>query len=354
MDYVAARQEDTVKAVFIREFGGPAKVQVGEVHMPEPGPGEVRIRVNAAALNHLDVWVRRGRPGASLEQAHVLGSDAAGTVEKTGPGVSSLSPGQEVVVLPGLSCQCCEWCLRGEQSECVQYRLLGFQLEGTCAEYLVVPALNVAPKPSHLDWPEAAALSLSHLTAWRMLFARAGLQAGETVLIHGIGGGVALAALQWCVLTGATAIVTSSSDEKLKRAANLGAAHGINYKTADVAAEVGKLTGERGVDVALDSAGAATLGLSMASVRRGGRIVTCGVTGGSKAEINLQQLYWNHISLLGSTMGSQEDYRRMLKLVTQAKLKPVMDRVFPMEHYAEAIQRMEDGAQFGKIALRIA
>jgi NADPH:quinone reductase-like Zn-dependent oxidoreductase len=186
-----------------------------------------------------------------------------------------------------------------------------------------------------------------------MLYTRADVQAGETVLIHGIGGGVALAALQWCGLTGATAIVTSSSDEKLARAARLGAAHGINYKSGDVAAEVRKLTGERGVDVALDSVGAATLAASMGSVRRGGRIVTCGVTGGAKAELNLQQLYWNHISLLGSTMGSQEDYRRMLRLVAQAKLRPVMDRVYPLEQYREAVQRMEAGIQFGKIALTV-
>jgi NADPH:quinone reductase-like Zn-dependent oxidoreductase len=342
-----------MKAVYICEFGGPEKVQVGECATPEPGPGEVRIRVRAAALNHLDVWVRRGRPGAALGQAHVLGSDAAGTIDRIGPAVTGLSTGQEVVLLPGVSCQHCEWCLRGMHSECPQYKLLGFQLEGTCAEYVLVPAANVAPKPAHLDWTEAAALSLAHLTAWRMLYTRADVQAGETVLIHGIGGGVALAALQWCGLTGATAIVTSSSDEKLARAARLGAAHGINYKSGDVAAEVRKLTGERGVDVALDSVGAATLAASMGSVRRGGRIVTCGVTGGAKAELNLQQLYWNHISLLGSTMGSQEDYRRMLRLVAQAKLRPVMDRVYPLEQYREAVQRMEAGIQFGKIALTV-
>lgn len=342
-----------MKAVYICEFGGPEKVQVGECATPEPGPGEVRIRVRAAALNHLDVWVRRGRPGAALGQAHVLGSDAAGTIDRIGPSVTGLSTGQDVVLLPGVSCQHCEWCLRGTQSECPQYKLLGFQLEGTCAEYVLVPAANVAPKPAHLDWTEAAALSLAHLTAWRMLYTRADVQAGETVLIHGIGGGVALAALQWCGLTGATAIVTSSSDEKLARAARLGAAHGINYKSGDVAAEVRKLTGERGVDVALDSVGAATLAASMGSVRRGGRIVTCGVTGGAKAELNLQQLYWNHISLLGSTMGSQEDYRRMLRLVAQAKLRPVMDRVYPLEQYCEAVQRMESGIQFGKIALTV-
>ena len=202
-------------------------------------------------------------------------------------------------------------------------------------------------------WPQAAALSLAHLTAWRMLFSRAGLQAGETVLIHGIGGGVALAALQWCVATGATALVTSSSKEKLEKAARLGAAHGIDYRTADVAAEARRRTGGRGVDVVLDTAGAATLGASMAAVRRGGRIVTCGVTGGAKAEIDLQQLYWNHIGLLGSTMGSQEDYRRMLRLAEQARLVPVVDGVFPLGEYRRAAERMESGAQFGKLALTV-
>jgi len=343
-----------MKAVFIREFGGPEKIQVGELPTPEPGPGEVRIRVKAAALNHLDVWVRRGRPGLSLDRPHILGSDAAGIVDAAGADVSGVEPGQEVVVNPGVSCQRCEWCLRGAQSECPSYGLVGFQHAGTYAEYVNVPAINLAPKPAHLDWTEAAALNLAHLTAWHMLFARAGLRAGEHVLIHGIGGGVALAALQFCTLSGAGAIVTSSSEEKLERAGNLGASAAINYRTSpDVAAEVRKLTANRGVDVAFDTVGAATLPVSMAAVRRGGRIVTCGVTGGAEAKINLQQLYWNHISLIGSTMGSQEDFRRLHRAVKQAGLKPVMDRVFPLEEYCAAVGRMEEGGQFGKIALRL-
>jgi len=344
-----------MKAVFICEFGGPEKIQVGDLPTPDPGPGQVRIRVKAAALNHLDVWVRRGRPGLSLDHPHVLGSDASGVVDAVGTGVTNPEPGQEVVVNPGVSCGQCEWCLRGDQSECPSFRLIGFQQEGTYAEYITVPASNVVPKPPHLDWAEAAALNLSHLTAWRMLFARAGLQAGQTVLIHGIGGGTALAALQFCGLSGAGAIVTSSSEEKLERAGDLGAKATINYrKTPDVAAEVRTLTKDRGVDVAFDTVGAATLPISMNAIRRGGRIVTCGITGGANAEVNLQHLYWNHISLIGSTMGSQEDFRRMHRAVTEAKLKPVMDRVFPLEEYAAAISRMEEGDQFGKIAVVVA
>lgn len=343
-----------MKAVFIREFGGLDKIQTGDLPNPKPGRGHVRVRVKAAALNHLDIWVRRGRPGLSLDHPHVLGSDLAGVVDELGEGVTGLAPGQDVVANPGVSCQQCEWCLRGAHSECPHFRLIGFQEEGVYAEYAVVPAVNLAPKPAHLSWPEAAALNLAHLTAWHMLFERVQLRAGETVLIHGIGGGVALAALQYCQMAGATALVTSSSDEKLQRARTLGASSLINYRsTPDVAAEVRRLTENRGVDVALDSAGAPTLPISLAAVRRGGRIVTCGITGGAKAEINLQQLYWNHISLAGSTMGSQEDYRRMLRAVSQTGMKPVMDRVFPLEQYPAAVSRMEEGGQFGKIALTL-
>jgi NADPH:quinone reductase-like Zn-dependent oxidoreductase len=343
-----------MRAAFIREFGGPEKIQVGELPEPEPGPGEVLVRVKAAALNHLDVWVRRGRPGAALENPLVVGSDAAGTIERAGPGVAGLSRGTEVVVNPGLSCGRCEFCRRGAHSECPEFKLLGFQRPGTCAEFVVVPAQNVEPKPRDLMWEEAAALPLSHLTAFHMLFERARFVPGETVLIHGIGGGVSLAALQWVRAAGGTAIVTSSSDEKLGRAEELGARFGVNYKThADVAGEVRRHTGGRGVDVAFDTAGAVTLPISLAAVRRGGRIVTCGVTSGADATLNLQQLYWNHISLLGSTMGSQEDFRRMLRVVAETRMKPVLDRVYPLNRYAEAARRMEEAAQFGKLVVTI-
>lgn len=343
-----------MRAVFIREFGGLDKIQVGELPDPRPGPGEVLLRVRAAALNHLDIWVRKGRPGLELKQPRILGSDAAGTIEALGEGVQDVAVGDEVAVNPGVSCGRCEFCRRGAQSECVSFRLLGFQLDGAYAEKLVVPAANVGPKPKHLSWEETAALTLAHLTAWHMLFPRCGFASGETVLIHGIGGGVALAALQLVRLAGGEAIVTSSSDEKLARAKELGAAGCVNYlNTPDVAAKVRELTGGRGVDIALDSAGAPTLPISFGAVRRGGRIITCGVTGGHEARINLQQLYWNHLNLMGSTMGSNEDFRALLRAVGQARLKPVMDRVFPLASAAEAIGRMEKGQQFGKIALSV-
>lgn len=341
-----------MRAAFITEFGGNEKVLVGELPAPEPKAGEALVRVKAAALNHLDIWVRKGRPGLELKKPHVLGSDAAGVVEQLGAGVEGIALGDEVVINPGVSCMACEFCRRGAHSECPAFRLLGFQLEGTFAEQVAVPVACLGPKPMHLSWAEAAALPLAHVTAWHMLFERARFRPGETVLIHGIGGGVALAALQLVRLAGGEAIVTSSSDEKLTRALALGALHGINYRAApEVGAEVKKYTGGRGVDIALDSAGAPTLAASFAALRRGGRIVTCGVTGGAKAEVNLQLLYWNHVSLLGSTMGSQEDFRGLLRAVSQAHLKPVLDQVYPLEQAREALARMEEGRQFGKIGL---
>ncbi|MCZ7644827.1 MAG: zinc-binding dehydrogenase [Planctomycetota bacterium] len=343
-----------MRAAFIRQFGGPEVVQIGQLDRPNPGRGEVLVKVKASALNHLDVWVRKGRPGAEAKGAHILGSDAAGVVEKVGEDVEAFAVGDEVVVNAGVSCMKCAWCRRGDHSECPQFKLLGFQLPGTHAEYLVAPASNLGHKPLHLTWPEAAALPLSHLTAWHMLFPRARFRVGETVLIHGIGGGVALAALQIVKMTGGKAIVTSSSDEKLARAKELGAAHGLNYKTGgDVAAQVKELTGGRGADIAFDTVGAPTFPISFAAVRRGGRIVTCGVTGGREATVNLQLLYWNHISLIGSTMGSHEDFQCLLPAVGMSHLRPVVDKVYKLEQYAEAVRRMESGAQFGKIVLDI-
>jgi NADPH:quinone reductase-like Zn-dependent oxidoreductase len=348
-----------MRAICIREFGGNEKVQLENLPEPAPGPGQALIRVKAAALNHLDIWVRKGRPGLTLGRPHVLGSDAAGVLEALGPGCdgATLKPGSEVVVNPGVSCMNCEFCLRGQQSECAQFKLLGFQLEGVYAEKALVPAVNLFPKPAALSWEEAAALPLSHITAFRMLFERARLQAGESVLIHGIGGGVALAALQLIAACGAHAIVTSSSQDKLTLAKGVGGSAlllGIQYGTnVDVAQKVKEATTGRGVDVVLDTVGAPTLPISMNAVRRGGRIVTCGITGGAKAEINLQQLYWNHISLLGSTMGSMEDMRRLLKMVESAQIKPVICQKFPFESARDALALMEEGKQCGKLVLEV-
>lgn len=342
-----------MKACFIREFGGPEKVVHGDLANPLPGRGEAVIRVRAAALNHLDLWVLKGRPGVHLENGHVLGSDAAGTVVALGDGVSGLTVGEEVIVDPGLACGVCPRCREGETSVCVKFALLGVTRNGTFAELVALPADNLVPKPTHLSWEEAAALTLSHLTAWRMLFTRGRLKSGETVLVHGIGGGVALAALQLARTAGAEVIVTSSSQHKLAQARALGAFAGIDYKHEDVGKRARDLTSGRGVDVVIDSVGAATLAASFAAVRRGGRIVTCGVTGGSNASLELRDLYWNQVDLLGSTLGSRGELRQLVRAVATSGLRPVVHSIRPLEHAREALQLMEKGEQVGKLVLRV-
>lgn len=343
-----------MRAAVIFENGGLEKVRIAEVPDPAPGPGEVVVAVRAAALNHLDIWIRKGRPGVTLPSPHILGSDAAGVVAALGDGVTGLAVGDEVVINPGVSCMRCAACLRGEHSECDTYGILGMVRPGAFAERVAVPAVNVAPKPAHLSWEEAAALPLAHLTAWRMLFTRARLQPGETVLIHGIGGGVAIAALQLCAMAGAVAIATSSDGGKLARARELGAAHGVNYRAEpDLAAAILAATGGRGVDVVIDTVGAGTWATNFAVARKGGRIAHCGVTGGAAVDTNISALYWKQLSVLGSTMGSHGDFRRLLAAVAAAGLRPVVDSAHPLDEARAAQARMEEGAQFGKIVLRV-
>ena len=342
-----------MKAAVIHEHGELDCVRVEEVAGPKPGRGEVILKVKSAGLNHLDIWVRKGRPGLKLAFPHILGCDAAGVVTGVGADVASVSVGDQVVLNPGLSCGSCEYCNRGEQSECLSFDIMGMNRQGTFAEYVAVPARNVHPKPAYMDFDQAGIFVLSCLTAWRMLFTRAQLRPGETVLLHGIGGGVALWALQLAKLAGACVVVTSSSDNKLARASQIGADHTINYKAEDVAVRVKDFTSGRGVDIVIDTVGAAAWPIDFSAVRRGGKIVLCGITTGAKAETNLQALYWNQLTVMGSTMGSDEDFRQMLQAVTIAKLKPVIDSVEPLENIREAMERMETGEQFGKIALKI-
>lgn len=343
-----------MKAVVIYQHGENDQVVIEEIPEPRPAPGEVVIDVKAAALNHLDIWVRKGRPGVKFTYPHVLGSDACGVVAELGQGVTDLKPGDEVVLNPGLNSGKGEYCDRGQQSEDPAFGIIGLSRLGTFAERVAVPAGNLRPKPEHLTIEEAAALPLAYLTAWRMLMTRAALVPGETVLIHGIGGGVALAGLQLAKLASADVIVTSSSDDKLARARQLGADHCINYKTTPgVAAMVREITRGRGVDIAFDTVGAATWPINFEAVRRGGRIVHCGVTTGATVQANISALYWNHLSVLGSAMGSHEDFRQMVNAVTHARLQPVIDSVFPLDQAREAIAHMEAGNQFGKIVLKM-
>jgi NADPH:quinone reductase-like Zn-dependent oxidoreductase len=342
-----------MKAAVIHEHGDLDVVRVEEIEAPRPGPGEVVLNVVCAGLNHLDIWVRKGRSKAKLQTPHVLGSDAVGVVAVVGSGVESPKVGAQVVINPGLYCGVCEFCRRGEQSLCVSFGIMGLSRPGTFAEQVAVPARNCYPRPAHLTDEEAGAFALTSVTAWRMLMTRAQVKAGETVLIHGIGGGVALAALRLAKLVGAEVFVTSSSDDKLSRAVQLGADHTINYREGNVGQWIKHETSGRGVDVAIDAVGAATWPLDFTAVRKGGRIVICGVTTGARAETDLYTLYWNLLTVLGSTMGSAEDFREMLQAVDFHNLHPVMDEVFPLERVRDAMERLEEDKQFGKIALRI-
>lgn len=343
-----------MKAAVITEHGELDKVVVLEIEDPKPAAGEVAVDVRSAALNHLDIWVRMGRPGMALEMPHVLGSDASGVVSAVGEGVSGVEVGQEVIIFPGLACGRCEYCLRGEQSECEHFGIVGMARPGVFAELACVPAENVIPKPPSLSFDAAATLGIAYLTAWRMLMMRAALRPGECVLIHGIGGGAATAALQFARVAGAEVIVTSSSDKKLERARGLGAGHTINYaKSEDLVAEIMEACGGRGVDVVIDSVGAATWPVDLKVARKGGRIVLCGVTTGAAAETDLQAVYWRQLSILGSTMGSRENLRLMLRTVVANAVEPVIDSVFPLDKFVEAMKKMELHEQFGKIILNV-
>jgi NADPH:quinone reductase-like Zn-dependent oxidoreductase len=336
-----------MKAAFFREHGGPERVEFGD--LPEPpaaGPGRVRVRIKAAALNHLDIFVRNGLPGIPVALPHVMGSDGAGVIESVGPGVTRVKPGDEVVLNPGINCGECEFCLSGEHSLCVTFHLLGEHVAGTFADVVAAPAMNAYPKPAGLSWEESAAFPLTFLTAWRMLVTKARVKPGESLLIVGIGGGVAVAALQIAKLLGLTVFVTSGSPEKLGRAKALGANAGIDHGKTDFSREIRGLTGKRGVDVVLDSVGKATWKKSIASAAKGGRLLTCGATTGPDPQTDLGRIFWNQLTVYGSTMG-------MLKLFSEGMVKPVVDAVYPLSEAGEALRLLEEKRQFGKIVLRV-
>lgn len=316
----------------------------------------MRIAIRAAALNHLDLFVVEGLPGGADRFPHVVGADGAGVVESVGANVTTVRTGDPVMLNPGISDYSCEFCRAGEHSLCVNYRLLGEHLPGTMAQLITVPAHNAARIPTlapELTWAEAAAFSLVTLTAWRMLVTRAQLKAGETALIWGIGGGVSLAALRIAKLLGARAIVTSSDDAKLAAATRLGADVTLNHRTQKVAQEVRALTNKRGVDVVIENVGAATWDDSLRSLRRGGRLVTCGATSGPEAKLDLRRLFWYHWSILGSTMGNAAEYAEILRRLGKGELRPVVDRVYAMEEVRAAYERLTKGEQLGKVVVEI-
>lgn len=334
-----------MRALTISVHGGIERLELrDDLPIPVPGPGEVRVRVLAAALNHLDLFVLRGLPGVNITPAWTIGADAVGVID----GTDDL-----VVVNPGISDGTCEYCRRGEQSLCVRFRLLGEHMPGTIAEYIVVPERNVARIPRDTPVPEAAAFTLSTLTAWRMLVTRAHVRPDDQVLIQGIGGGVALSALQIAKQIGARVWVTSSSDEKLARARELGADETINYRTTDVAREIRARTAKRGVDVVVDSVGEATWQSSLGALGKFGRLVTCGATSGPSVTTDARRLFWNQWTIMGSTMGNDTEFAAVANELRNGRLLPPIDSVFDITQGREAFARLKSGEQFGKIVVRV-
>ena len=346
-----------MRACVLTATGGIDKLQIIDVpDAPKPQGGQVRIAIKAAALNHLDLFVAGGLPGGPERFPHVVGADGAGVVESRGDAVTNVRPGDRVMLNPGISDYTCEFCRAGEHSLCVNYHMLGEHVPGTFAELVTLPVQNVAhiPKLSQeLSWAEAAAFSLVTLTAWRMVVTRAQLKAGETVLIWGIGGGVSLAALQIAKLLGARAIVTSSDDAKLAAAQRFGADVTFNHRTQKVGPEIRALTNRRGVDVVVDNIGTATWDDSLRSLCRGGRLVICGATSGPQVGLDLRRLFWHHWSILGSTMGNAAEYAEVVRRLGQGELRPVVDRVYPMEQARDAFERLAKGEQLGKIVVEL-
>jgi NADPH:quinone reductase-like Zn-dependent oxidoreductase len=326
-------------------------VAVREFPDPEPGPGEVLVGIKAGALNRLDIWTLTGSLKIDISFPHILGADAAGEVLAVGDGVKGYPVGTRVLINPGMSCGVCELCLMGEQSECPRFSMMGEHVPGTFAEKVVAPASNVFPFPEHLSFVEAAALGVTTVTAYRMLFTRGHLQPGEWVLITGIGGGLAMSLLQLARPVAGRIYVTSSSDDKIARAVELGADAGVNYETVDFGSEIRSLTGKRGVDLAVDSASGPVLDTALRALRKGGRLVTAGATAGPQSTINAQRLFWNQLSLIGSTMGSHADFSNMLRYVAGSKLIPPVDKVFPLADGADAVRYLDTGDQFGKVVI---
>lgn len=340
-----------MRAVVVREHGGLHALVVEDRPRPEPAAREVRVKISAVGLNHLDIWVRRGVPGHKFPLPLVTSSDGAGVIDAVGDGVTNVAVGDAVIVLPGVSCGTCESCQSGQDQLCAQYAILGEARDGCCAEYVVVPDSNVVAKPASLDFPAAASFSLAFQTAWSML-QRAALTAGETVLVHGGGSGVGSAAIQIAKLQGARVIATAGTDAKCQAASDLGADHVINYSTVDFADAVRQLRGRAGVDVVFEHVGAATFDGSIRCLATGGRLVTCGATTGGAVELSLHRLFFKNLSIIGNTMGTRGDLLKIIRLVGDGQLRPVVDTVLPMDEVRRAHELLESRQVFGKIVLQ--
>ena len=343
-----------MQAITISRHGGLDSIETrDDLPVPEPRrPGDVRIRVRAGALNRLDLFVVAGLPGITITPPWILGADASGVVDAISDDVRSIAVGDHVALNPGLSDRTCEYCLEGEQPLCPRYGILGEHFPGTLAEYVVVPEANLRAIPATIPFEDAAAFSLATMTAWRMVVTRARVQPGEDVLIWGIGGGVALAALQICKQIGARVWVVSGSAEKLRRAAALGADVMLNRNEIDVGRMVREQTNKRGVDVVVDNVGKDTWEQSLRALGRRGRLVTCGATSGPVVETDVRRLFWNQWTIMGSTMGNDAEFDAVVAELSAGRLRPVVDSVFSVAEGRAAFERLARGEQFGKIVIR--
>lgn len=335
---------------------GQGRAALEEVARPDPGPGEVRLRVAATALNHLDVFARTGISGPGIREQHyphVSGVDVAGVVDAAGPGVEDPRPGTPVVVYAGMSCGRCELCHRGETSMCADYRIFGEQTWGGLAEYTVVPAGNLLRLPEGFDLRVAAAAPAAFTTAWHMLVTAAAVRPGERVLVIGAGGGVASAALLVAVAAGALVYATSGSDWKLERALSLGALATVNHSKHSFDEWALDVTEGRGMDVVVDSVGEKSWRRSIRSLAPGGRLCVCGATSGDSPDISIRELYQAHRRILGAPMGGRKDFDAAMDMVLAGRLRPVIHAVFPLERTGEALDELEAGRQFGKIVIEL-
>ena len=341
-----------MKAIRIYEHGGKEVLRIDELEKPQPGPDEILIRVKRAALNHLDIWVRKGIPGINLPL--IMGSDAAGVIELVGEKANleyNFKAGDEVLIAPIRSCGNCEFCTKGQENLCPDFHIPGESAEGVQADFIAVPAKYVYPKPDRLNWDEAAALPLAAMTANHMITRKAELKAGQWILVYGASSGVGSAAIQIAKARGAHVITTVGTDEKERLAKDLGADFIINYTKQPIGKTVRSLTEGRGVDVVLEHTGEKTWNESLRALRKGGKLVTCGATTGPFVRIDLRALFIRHQQLIGSTMGTFQDMQEIIDLAQQGKLKPVISKVFPFGKIREAHDWLEQGKQFGKVVI---
>jgi NADPH:quinone reductase-like Zn-dependent oxidoreductase len=342
-----------MKAVVVREHGGLERLELTDVPKPRPGPGQVLVRVRAVALNHLDLWVRRGIPGVRFHLPIIPGSEVAGVIEELQGDAAQWTVGDEVIVAPGYSCGLCVACLSGNDPLCENYGIFGETSDGGAAEFMVAPIRNLLRKPAGLSFAEGAALPLDMQTAWHMLVSRARLRAGEIVLVHAGGSGVGSCAIQIAKLWGATVYATAGSAEKATHARELGADETIEYRQKDFLEEVRRLTNKRGVDIVVEHVGADTFDRSLRSLARGGRLVTCGATTGAEVTINIRRIFSRLLSILGSTMGSLAELHEIMKQVEAGRLRPIVDRVLPLDQIAEGHRILEAREAFGKVVLEV-